>query len=289
MKHHYIPQFYLKPWLGSDHKLQEFRRGYQGRIQTGRYGTLSTGFADDLYALPGVTEETRQNVERIFMGVVDTTATDAQNLLLSGIIPEGDLRASWVRFLLSLLMRTPEAIAKFKAQIGKTWRYPDPELQERYNSQKKPDWPDTFEAMMLQADPTIVDRTAILTATKMMQDENVIRLFMRAQWWVLDISQASNMSFMTSDHPLIMTNGLGRKDGHFALPISPKHLFIGFMENDFGATVRALPPEEVVATVNRLVSGQGRKYVYAVDARERALVEEVMGTLEYMDLFRMND
>jgi len=48
--------------------------------------------------------------------------------------------------------------------------------------------------------------------------------------YVLDVSQDTDRRFMTSDHPVIMTNGLGREDGHFALAISPTHLFGGFYE-----------------------------------------------------------
>lgn len=37
MKHHYIPQFYLRPWLGEDHKLEEFgREPYTGQIRSRR-------------------------------------------------------------------------------------------------------------------------------------------------------------------------------------------------------------------------------------------------------------
>nr|WP_174018270.1 SDR family oxidoreductase [Rhizobium rhizogenes] len=72
MKHHYIPQFYLRPWLGSDNKLLEFRRlkfehEPLPRLEIKRRGTRETGCEENLYTLHGATKETKQNVERIFM------------------------------------------------------------------------------------------------------------------------------------------------------------------------------------------------------------------------------
>ncbi len=284
MRHHYIPQFYLRQWLGADFKLQEFRRGYEGRIQTGRYGTLSTGYVDDLYALAGVSDRLKHEIERLFMGPVDTAATIARDLLLQGEIPQGEMRACWARFLLSLLTRTPEQIAAFKAKVAADWKKPQPEMRERYLQVRRPEWPEDFEEMMLSLDPALAERTAIILATKMMQNQKTLQLLMSAMWWVLDISQLSNQTFMTSDHPLIMTNGLGRDDGHFALPIGPRHLFIGFMNHDISHSVRGLKAERIVNEVNKLVIGQGRKYVYASDATELDNVRTGMGKLYYMTL-----
>ncbi len=60
MRHHYIPQFYLRPWLGEDRKLEEFGRvPPTNQIRSRRRGTNSTGYEDDLYEIPGVTEETK--------------------------------------------------------------------------------------------------------------------------------------------------------------------------------------------------------------------------------------
>jgi hypothetical protein len=106
---------------------------------------------------------------------------------------------------------------------------------------------------------------------------------MGAMWWVLDASKVSRR-FMTSDHPLVMTNGLGRDDGHFALPISPTHLFIAFMKTGFSEHFRRLPVGKVVRLTNEAVIGQGRKNVYGVDGTNIAEVRRLMGKREYMSL-----
>lgn len=283
MKHHYIPQFYLRPWLGADHKLEEFGiEPFSGQIRSRRRGTNSTGYVEDLYILPGVTEETQHNVERIFMGAVDATAKIARDQLMAGNDLTGELRVSWSRFLLSLLMRTPEQIAAFKRSIAEDWQNPSETALRNYQQRRKPEWPQTLQGF-LNIDPTLAERSALFTAMKMMQNENVIDRFAGALWCVVDISSLSE-TFLTGDRPFIMTNGLERADGHFALPIGPKHLFLAFMNPDFAHYVRNADIGEVIAAANLGVVGQSRKHVYSTGRDDIEYVRKHMGTLDYMVL-----
>ncbi|NSY52048.1 DUF4238 domain-containing protein (plasmid) [Agrobacterium tumefaciens] len=129
----------------------------------------------------------------------------------------------------------------------------------------------------------MIERRAIVLATALMQHENVTRLFMGAMWWILDTSKVSRR-LMTSDHPLIMTNGLGRADGHFAIPISPTLLFMAFMKADFSERFRSIPVGKVVRLVNEAVIWQGRKNVYALDSANLAEVRRQMGKRDYASL-----
>ncbi|MDX3925165.1 MAG: DUF4238 domain-containing protein [Shinella sp.] len=286
LKHHYIPQFYLRPWLGADNKLTEYRRlkfpqEPVPRLEIKRRGTKETGYEENLYTIPGALE-TKQNVEKIFMGMVDKRAADARDLLLQDIIPtEPELRHAWARFLLSLIIRTPEEIRALKTRIVRDLNVPDPDFQARYDQVRKESWPATIGEYLKQENPKMIERTAIILATKLIQHENVLRTFMRAMWWVLDTSSISRR-VLTSDHPLIMTNGLGRPDGHFALPLSPTKVFVAFMNADFGNAVRQMPVGRIVRDVNDAVIGQGRRSVYAFNEQSTAEVKRRMGRRDYM-------
>lgn len=83
--HHFVPQFYLSQWCGEDDKLQEYGRVPPTmEIRSRRRGPRSTGFVPNLYTLPGVTEETKQNVEKVFYQKVDTEASKVRDKLLAG-------------------------------------------------------------------------------------------------------------------------------------------------------------------------------------------------------------
>ena len=287
LKHHYIPQFYLRPWLGADNKLTEYRRlkfphEPVPRLEIKRRGTKETGYEENLYTIPGATLETKHNVEKIFMGLVDKRAADARDLLLRSIIPtEPELRHAWARFLLSLIIRTPEEIRALKNRIVRDLNVPDPDFQSRYDQVRKESWPATIGEYLQQENPKMIERTAIIVATKLIQHENVLRTFMRAMWWVLDTSSVSRR-VLTSDHPLIMTNGLGRPDGHFALPLSPTKVFVAFIHADFGEAVRRVPVGRMVRDINDAVIGQGRRSVYAFNEQSTAEVKRRMGKRDYM-------
>jgi hypothetical protein len=280
MNHHYIPQFYLRPWLGPDHKLQEFRRGYGGRIQSGRYGTKSTGYAVDLYTLAGTTPETRQNVEKYFMGLVDNSAVRARDMMLEDEIPrDQSTRHSWARFLMSLVLRNPEEISKFKERFGADLMTPDAELQARYENQKSPDDPPTLEEWLQQSDPTYSERSAIVAMTRLVENQNVLRLIRGMEWRVIDTSGFTRR-LMTSDRPIAMTNGLGRYDGHCALPLSPTKLFLACTYVDFANGVCSTRTGKLIRSMNDAVIGQAKKYVYSLDRSSLAEVRRLMGKRE---------
>lgn len=280
MNHHYIPQFYLRPWLGSDHKLQEFRRGYGGRIQVGRYGTKVTGCAEDLYTVPGVTEATKYNVERMFMSLVDDDAVKARNMLLNDQIPKDpNIRHSWARFILSLILRNPEELDRFKIRFNADLMKPDAVLQAKYEAHKRVADPELLEEWMVMVDPTYAERAAVIAMTKLVENQRVLALIRNMQWYVFETSSVSRR-LMTSDRPVVMTNGFGRFDGHCGIAISPTKLFVGFTFHDYAQMFLNMPTGRLVRAVNDAVIGQARKYVYALDASNVAEVRRGMGKKE---------
>ncbi|MGO4440314.1 DUF4238 domain-containing protein [Rhizobium sp. RAF56] len=280
MKHHYIPQFYLRPWLGADYKLQEFRRGYGDRIQTGRYGTLSTGYAENLYTLPGVTEETKQNVERFFMSFVDNAAVKARDMMLEDRIPKDpEIRHSWARFILSLVFRNPEELRKFKGDFSKRLLTPDTGFQARYEAYRSADDPETFEEWIVQRAPSHAERESVMAMTRLVENKNVLRLLRTMHWVVMDTSRVTR-KLMTSDRPVVMTNGFVQYAGHYGIPIGPTRLFIAFTSVAFAEKFCALPEGKIVREVNDAVIGQARKYVYGLDKANLAEVRRRMGKRE---------
>lgn len=243
---------------------------------------METGWVENLYWIPGVTKETQQNVEKIFMGAVDTKAAQARDMMLGDVVPvQPELRHGWSRFLLSLMIRTPDEVKAFKYRVKQDMQTYNPEYQEKYDAIRREDWPATLEEWIQKSNPTMPERTAVLLLTKLIQNENVLRTFMRAEWWLLDTSSVQR-KLLTSDHPLIMTNGLGRPDGHFAIPISPRKIFIAFVTQEFGRALRNLPTSRIVREINDAVIGQGRRSVYAFDEESTRVVKRRMGKRDYM-------
>src|SRR6266702_584623 len=110
VKHHHLPVFYLKRWTGEDGQLCQFSRPHQEIVSHRRY-PAQTGYVERLYELPGLPPAEAQRIEQGFMQRVDSLAAQALAMLEndeSRITPNSKLRSAWSRFIMSLLMRTPE-------------------------------------------------------------------------------------------------------------------------------------------------------------------------------------
>lgn len=277
MKHHYIPQFYLKPWQGADGKLEVFYRRSDGFVVSKRMHRKATGYAVDLYKLPGVSLADEHKMESAFMAVIDDDAVRARDLLLGDVTPAGGItRYAWARFVLSMVMRSPEEVAAFKASYTELIMTPQQEYQSKYAAMRQNSDPALFEDWMTQYDPTNVERSAMFAITTFIEHPRVLDLLRRMHWMIIDTSSVKRR-LMTSDRPVMLTQGMLQYAGHYALPISPTRLFLAATNIDFARQFASLPRSRVVREINKLVVGQARKYVYALDGNHLSEVRREMG------------
>lgn len=109
-----------------------------------------------------------------------------------------------------------------------------------------------------------------------MEHQNVLRVVRRMYWQVIDTSHMARR-LMTSDRPVMMTNGLGRYNGHFAIPISPTKLFIACTTAQFLREVMAAPLGRLVREANDAAIGQAKKFVYGLDDSQMGEIRRRMG------------
>ncbi len=77
-KHHYLPEFYLRRWTGSDSKLTEFRRPH-GKLVERRKHPAETGFERELYSIKTIpVVEARKEMETGFLRKIDNDAAQAR-------------------------------------------------------------------------------------------------------------------------------------------------------------------------------------------------------------------
>lgn len=277
LKSHYIPKFYLKPWEGADGKIEVFQRRYDGVIVSKRLHRKATGYAVDLYKLPGVDPADEHKMESAFMAPIDDEAVHARNLLLGDISPAGvRTRNAWARFVLSLMLRNPEEVTQFKSSYTDLIMTPQPEFQAKYAAIRQAEDPAVFEDWMVQNDATHVERSAMFAITTFIEHPRVLRLFLGMHWVVIDTSSVARR-LMTSDRPVMLTQGMLQYAGHYALPIGPTRLFLAATTVDFAKRFASLPAGKIVREVNKMVVGQARKFVYAVDGTCLANVRREMG------------
>jgi hypothetical protein len=76
IKHHHLPVFYLKRWVGDDGRLCQFSRPHLEVVAHRKYPS-QTAYVERLYELPGLSLDKAQQIEQRFMQRVDSLAAEA--------------------------------------------------------------------------------------------------------------------------------------------------------------------------------------------------------------------
>ena len=110
---HYLPIFYQKRWAGADDQVRVYSRPYRN-TQVKRKHPAGIGYQTDLYTAADPDIAVATYLEREFFKVADDFGAKALAVIEAG--PWGSMhrqiRSGWTRFVMSLLHRNPEQIAK---------------------------------------------------------------------------------------------------------------------------------------------------------------------------------
>jgi hypothetical protein len=278
-KHHYIPVFYLKQWAGVDGRVCEYARRYKG-IEARRTFPKGTGYLRGLYRLPNVPDDKAELVETIYMKSVDDGAAQALRILSddnAGPSQMNDrMKAYWARFLHCLILRSPEYISAMSTLLAhNVGDYVDV-IRDKYEKERKPTDPPTFEEYKAQFIANPLNTFAPRIINRIVDNPNIIRHMCGMKWHVVRFSSSQHL-LLTSDRPIIMTNGVGGPGAHMALPISPTQLFIAFNDDEGYRQVRSLSSRELIRNSNTKVVEQARKYAYGFSHADLSFVSSRLG------------
>jgi hypothetical protein len=209
-KHHYIPVFYLKQWAGADGLLCEYSRPYK-HVKARRVHPDATGYIHGLYALPDVPPERAQAIESGLMQSVDSWAAKALILLLQAGATTGKMESrpglGWSRFLYSLMSRTPEHLALMKKKLREVGPEVLKNIREDYLRLRTPDDPETFEEYKAQVATKPIDVPAARVLPYVINSKRMAKEITSMVWMTRTLLNAKR-SLLTSDRPIVMTNGL---------------------------------------------------------------------------------
>jgi hypothetical protein len=211
--------------------------------------SAATGYVDGLYTIPGLTPEDAQFVEREFMKLVDDWAAKAVHVLLQRDPKTRDLttreQVGWARFIFSLMLRTPEQIDRLKT-----------EAVER-----------EYEGPVEQLLPDFINSTRVISFMVKQMTFHTLEL------------PGTKHKLLTSDRPIMMTNGIFQPDGELVIPISPTRLFIAVRERRTVEEIAKIDPNTLIATANDRVAAQARRFVYGVDDSQLRFVANRFGRM----------
>ena len=270
-KHHYIPVFYLKQWRGPDRRVIEFSRPYKDKVKPRNVDPDGTGYVRGLYRMPGVADQFAEVIEQTFFKRVDDQAAIALQKLLKNEMQGWslDLRKSWTLFLLSMFMRSPKIVTDALAAITEGLPEQWAEIQKKW-AIDKPD-----EPPMEDFNSTIAQQYTLLALRRFIANDEIGLLILGMIGDTMDLSKTP-YRLLTSDRPVVMTDGLGYTTSHLALPLSPTMLFVAANTQEMMNELRATGQHDLVRNCNRWTVRHAVKYVWAQDHSHDELIEQEM-------------
>lgn len=265
-KHHYIPQFYLKQWAGPDGRICEFSPRYKGIVKPRMTYPAGTGYVENLYTLSGLPAETAQILEEKFFKPTDQFASDALDILLSGTTSEVslDARSGWARFVMSLIHRHPEKVSWIKEEVESGFRLRTQDMIQDYESSRRPSDPQNFEEYVAINGASFRAKAFAMFLRGIIDSQNVGASLSGMKWSVLTIEDPTH-HFLTSDRPVIMSDGIKYADSFVIVPLSPASLFLAVNTPRQEQNIQNKPLNELTREVNSIVCRQAQKYVYGTN------------------------
>jgi hypothetical protein len=280
-KHHYIPEFYLKRWVtGADNRLWQFSKPYRQVVAERKYPS-ETGFVRRLYSTEGTDERQAHRFEEFFFKPVDSAAAEALQLMEKhgNAAPwDSRLRSAWSRFIHSLLVRCPEDMSIFK-RIWRDQVYGDAtgEWEVRYQAVRDERHPPTLREAMEGMSEAALSASTMRALMSMIDNASLGEKMNRLPWHILELAN-SRFDLLTSDRPIIRTNGIMVDGGHIALPIGPRKVFIAGKDGDAIQRIVTMDHDEIVRQVNERVVTRAVRFVWSTSSRAKALAEKRMST-----------
>jgi uncharacterized protein DUF4238 len=283
-KHHYLPKFYLKQWAKTHGQLCEFSRQH-GQTKLRRKHPDAAGYVRGLNTVEGLPPAEAQFLEEVFFQIADDGAARVLQKLLQP--PPWQLtakeRSAWSRFIMSLMVRNPESLEKYKKVAAAMFQESLPHIEAAYAKDRKPDDPPTYTEYAEQRGSHSAGRTIVRVVQTLADNAELGRRINAMRWTVL-FNPNPRFELLTSDRPMLVTNGIGPPNGELSIPISPFHIFVATNNPEIEMKIRMVwKSREGVAIVNDRVASQARKYVYGTDDRQLAFVSKRLGRMYTAD------
>jgi hypothetical protein len=185
-------------------------------------------------------------------------------------------RSAWALFMNSLLFRTPARLQWFDEQIrGTEFTFTEQESAEceALRSAEHPTDANGFFKNASGDDLTVVRMSLMIGLIGSRQlGQGIFGMV----WDVLSLPSLKH-GLLTSDDPIMMSNGMDRSDSFLLLPLSPHHLFVA------GSTERAVwaftsqRPRDLERAINSSIAEQAEKIVIGHHIGHQRFVEVRLG------------
>ena len=275
--HHYVPVFLLKEWQSPPGDKLSCFQWLQGRLLHKRYKAKSVAKLEGLYKLGGRQPGQENSLERDYLGpALDSPAALAhQAILTRGVrILDGQGKAAWVRFLVSLLLRTPDQVEDVR-RIGRESLIAElKKAPEEYTAVRGDDPAESLMDWVEQNAPAVFDDLGVASLPSLVESEQLNDALLRANWATRTFAPGC-VSLLIGDKPLTYLGTMARSF-LIVLPIAPDRVFTAFNHPQLWHALRGRSDAEVAKKVTRHAMDTAVQYVDGKDAGQARFIERYL-------------
>lgn len=222
--------------------------------------------------------EAAQVLEQHYFRKLDTAAADVLRKLTMPPRPvlSGKDRDIWIRFMLSLLHRSPNYLESVKMMGEQVWNETQPELASRYDQLRGADDPATVEEFLRARNPVATEQHVLLNVPRLLANPGVGEVLAKAHWRRFVVPH-DERRLLLSDDPIARTNGLLIPQGHLAMPLSPNYLLVVAPDLAVIRAIENVRPRDTFALMNKWTVQSARHFVVASDLSQAAFVRKHFG------------
>lgn len=152
-----------------------------------------------------------------------------------------------------------------------------PRIEAAYAKDRGPSDPPTYAEYTQLHGPNPAARTIVRAIQTLADNAELGRRINSMRWMVLSDTKPK-FELLTSDRPMLITNGIGLPKGHLIMPISPFHVFVATHNVETENHIRTVwNGGDAIEQINNRVACQSRKYVYGSDDKQLAFVSKRLG------------
>lgn len=281
-KHHFVPQFLLRPWLVEESTGQRTLRGYYWNpvsraLKCKLGGPKGFCFQRGLLAL-SAHDLGRDAIERHFFGAIDSRGAVAREALIEWGPNKlsRDQRFDFARLLLSLEARRRHVVDKLRTN-GKAYLAneldADPEIRAAIVDLGISDSPSSY--ISNQFNYSLEDR-ALTNIQRLVDSPAVLERLMNARWDVRKVTD-SDGSLVFSDRPLIRIHAYNHPNAVWALPLSPHAAFLACNSIVNRDELMRCSGRRFVEAMNVSSAAQTETYVFCIDDSHEHWLKEHLG------------
>lgn len=261
MKHHYVPQFFLKRWSNAAGKVHVFSIR-NGVIVSSTRTPEYTGFEHDLYGLVANTLGFGlDHIEKRLFGPIDSNAAVVLDKLERHEVISEDEHIAWTFFLSSLRIRQPDVLAFLRKDGIARMKAA---LVERDASTLPPGAASTKTWFNFNYPGAIEAMTLTHWLPRIILHDGVTAAFGDLRWWIREFDP-DEAGLLLSDLPIHWEGGFNSDRFMIQLPIGPHRVFFGARSQDTEKILDAIPPPDLVRRINRTTLASSADRIWASD------------------------